>query len=61
MSHKERTPPCSASSESVPTACSSPSPASPLAIGLVTHGPGLIVIGGVLIVWAAVTLATRRR
>ena len=32
-----------------------------LAIGLVTHGPGLILIGGVLIVWAAVTLATRRR
>jgi hypothetical protein len=32
-----------------------------LAIGLVIHGPGLIVIGGVLIVWAAVTLASRRR
>ena len=32
-----------------------------LTIGLVIHGPGLMVIGGVLIVWAAVTLAASRR
>lgn len=32
-----------------------------LAIGLVVHGPGLMAVGGLLIVSAAVTLAARRR
>ncbi len=32
-----------------------------LVIGLVVHGPGLMALGGLLIVWAAVTLVTSRR
>lgn len=32
-----------------------------LVAGLVVHGPGLMAIGGLLIVWAAVTLVASRR
>jgi hypothetical protein len=32
-----------------------------LAAGLVAHGPGLTAVGGLLIVWTAVTLVASRR
>jgi hypothetical protein len=32
-----------------------------LVIGLVVHGPGLMALSGLLIVWAAVTLVASRR
>jgi hypothetical protein len=32
-----------------------------LAAGLAVHGPALMALGGLLIVWAAVTLAASRR
>ncbi len=35
--------------------------AAVLAIGVVGHGPILMAVGGVLIVWAAATLALSRR
>lgn len=35
--------------------------AGALLVGVVVHGPGLTVIGGLLFVWAAVTFAAGRR
>ncbi|HTX82841.1 MAG TPA: hypothetical protein VME44_11705 [Streptosporangiaceae bacterium] len=35
--------------------------AGALVVGVVVHGPGLMVIGGLLFVWAAVTFAAGRR
>jgi Flp pilus assembly protein TadB len=35
--------------------------AAALVVGVVVHGPGLMVIGGLLLVWAAVTFAAGRR
>jgi len=35
--------------------------AGALVVGAVVHGPGLMAIGGLLVVWAAVTFAAGRR